>query len=102
MGRVVAARLQFGRQALSGDQTAMDRKSVLDKLQGLFQETFDDEALKISEATSADDIEAWDSLSNVRLMIAVEQAFGIRMRAAEVSSLKSTGELVNLVLAKVA
>lgn len=80
----------------------MNRQDVLAKLQGLFQETFDDEALTVSETTSADDIDDWDSLSNVRLMIAVEQAFGIRMRANEVASLKNTGELISLVMAKTA
>lgn len=72
------------------------------QLQDLFRETFDDDALTVTETTSSDDIEGWDSLSNVRLMIAVEQAFGIRMRAAEVSSLKNTGELISLVLSKTA
>lgn len=80
----------------------MQRTDILDRLQGLFRETFDDDGLTVSDKTSADDVDGWDSLSNVRLMIAVEQTFGIRMRAAEVASLKNVGELVNLVVAKAA
>ena len=80
----------------------MQRTDVLDRLQGLFRETFDDDKITVSDRTSADDVEGWDSLANVRLMIAVEHAFCIRVRAAEVASLRNVGELVNLVVAKAA
>lgn len=80
----------------------MGRQDILAALQNVFRETFDDEAILVTEATTADDIEGWDSLNNVRLMIAAEQAFGIRMKASEISSLKNVGELMDLVSAKAA
>jgi acyl carrier protein len=78
----------------------LGRSDILLQLQGVFHETFGDDSLVITEMTSAPDIEEWDSLSNVRLMLAVEQSFGIRMKAPEIAALKHVGDLVDLVARK--
>ena len=73
---------------------------ILSRLQPVFRDTFDDEELVIQGDMSAGDIEDWDSLSNVRLMIAFEVEFDIRIKASEVVNLNSIDLLVELVASK--
>lgn len=53
-----------------------------------------------TDATAANDVEEWDSLSHVRLIVAVEQAFGVRFTNAEVERFRCFGDLVDSVVAK--
>ena len=66
----------------------------------IFRDVFDDEELTISEVTTAPDVEGWDSLTNIRIMVSIESAFGVRFTAAEISNLKDVGTLAELVLRK--
>lgn len=70
---------------------------VLARLNQVFQDVFDDDELSIRPETTAQDIEGWDSLMHVTLMVNVERAFGIRFTSTEVASLKNVGELVGLI-----
>lgn len=63
-------------------------------VQELFQSVFDDEQILITRTTSAEDVEGWDSLMHINLIVAVEQAFGIRFATAEISNLKEDGKTV--------
>ena len=56
--------------------------------------------LAIKDATTAQEVPAWDSLAHIGIILAVEKSFGIRLRAAEVASLDRVGTLVDLVLEK--
>lgn len=69
-------------------------------LQKVMRETFDDESLTVSRETTAADIDVWDSLSNVELMVALEAQFGVRFRTGEMASLKSVGELADVIVAR--
>ena len=60
-------------------------------LQEVFRDVFEDEALTISRETNAADIEGWDSVMHIQLMIAIEQQFQIRFATAEISDLKEDG-----------
>lgn len=73
---------------------------VLDRLADLIRETFGDDRIVVSEETTASDVEGWDSLTNVELMVAIEAEFGVRFSTAEVASLANVGELVGLILRK--
>lgn len=73
---------------------------ITDKLTPIFCDVFDDDELVITEVTTAQDVEGWDSLANIRVMVSVEKAFGIRFTAAEISNLKDVGALAELVLIK--
>ncbi len=75
----------------------MDKRAILEKLLDVFRDVFDDEELQVSEAATADDVEGWDSLMHVSLMVNVERAFGVKFTSAQVASLRSVGELVELV-----
>lgn len=64
-----------------------------DRLEEIFQDVFDDEKLCITDATSAADIEDWDSIANINLMVAIEQGFGVRFRGNELGEFRNVGEL---------
>ncbi|MCU0523019.1 MAG: acyl carrier protein [Anaerolineae bacterium] len=68
----------------------------------LFREVFEDAALTITRATTADDINGWDSLFHVTLLMAVEDRFGIEFRQHEVAGLSNVGALIDLIDAKIA
>jgi acyl carrier protein len=70
---------------------------TLTHLQDVFRNIFDEEALTISRETTAQDIEAWDSVQNVTLMLEVETEFGVRFSTSEMAYLKNVGDLVDLV-----
>ncbi len=75
---------------------------TLEQLSEVFQEVFDDDELEIESSTSAKDIDEWDSLMHVNLILAVEKRFGVRFTGTEVASLKDVGELASLVDAHLA
>jgi acyl carrier protein len=74
------------------------------RLQDIFREIFDDPKLLLRDEMTADDVEGWDSLAHVNLVIAVEQRFGIRLATAELSKTKepgsNVGSFVQLIEAK--
>lgn len=72
----------------------------LAKINDVFQRVFDDDELSIDRSTSAKDVEGWDSLMHVTLLINIEKAFGVKFKSSEVASLKNVGELVDLLDAK--
>lgn len=77
----------------------MDSPQVYTKLSEIFHEVFDDD-IRVSPELTADDVEEWDSLSHIRLILSVEKAFAIKFSAAEIGKLKNVGELVLLIQAK--
>jgi acyl carrier protein len=78
----------------------MDNSEILTKLQPVFQEVFDEDDLIVTPQMTADDVDEWDSLSNVRLMISIEVEFGIKVKASEVANLSHVGLLVDLISKK--
>ncbi|MEQ3307157.1 acyl carrier protein [Fusobacterium varium] len=72
-----------------------------EKLQEIFRDIFDDEELVITEEMTATDIEDWDSLAQINLIIAIEKEFGVKFNLEEVSKLKNIGEMLDLIKLKV-
>ncbi len=70
---------------------------TMEILNGIFREVFDDTTLVIKRETTADDIDDWDSLSHLNLVIAVEMKFGIKFALGELQSLKNVGDMADLV-----
>ena len=68
-------------------------------LQEVFRRVFDDDDLTISDSTSADDIDGWDSMAHINLIIATEKHFGIRFATAEISGLKANGQNIGTFVA---
>jgi acyl carrier protein len=67
-----------------------------DQLQDVFRQVFQDPGLEIADTTSARDISRWDSLTHVGLIVAVEKAFGVRFKVAELARLQCVGDLKEL------
>lgn len=73
---------------------------MLEELQEIFREVFDDASLVITPETSAMDIEAWDSLSHLRLVMAMEAEFRIQFDFEELNVLRNVGEMMVLIQQK--
>lgn len=71
--------------------------SILEQVQSVFRDVFDDEALIITPLTSAKDIEDWDSLTHIQLVTRIEKHFKIRFTVSEVTKLKVVGDLIALI-----
>jgi acyl carrier protein len=80
----------------------MASESILEQLRDIMLDVFDLDDVQLTAATTADDIEEWDSLSHVRLVVAVERKFGFKLKNAEIEALKSVGDLVTLIDSKAA
>jgi acyl carrier protein len=79
----------------------MSEDAILEQLTEIFREVFDDDDITISAETTASDIEGWDSISNIQLLVAIEQAFsGIKFSTGEVANMKNVGEMVDAVRKK--
>jgi acyl carrier protein len=74
----------------------MNKNNIKEKLQSVFVDVFDDEDLRISNSTNSDDIEEWDSLNHIALVLSIEKCFNIRFMTGEVISLKDVGEMIQL------
>lgn len=76
----------------------MSREQVRVKLTEVFQDVFDDDSIELTDATSAKDIEDWDSLEHINLIAAVEKAFRMRFTMREVSGMKNVGEMLDILM----
>lgn len=78
----------------------MSAGAIYETLTGLFQDVFEDDTLVLRPDLTADEVDGWDSLSHIQMLLAVEQAFSVRFSAAQVSSLSRLGDLVDLIQSK--
>ena len=79
----------------------MTREEVYVKLNEVFRDVFDDETIEVNDETTSKDIEDWDSLEHINLVVAVEKSFGVKFNMGEVAKLKNVGEMADLILSKV-
>lgn len=76
----------------------MERNEILKKITEIARDVFDNDGVELTEATTAADVEEWDSLSHLSLVSDVEDEFGITFTLAEVSGSKNVGELVDAII----
>lgn len=76
----------------------MTRQQVYAELNELFRDIFDDDGIAVNDATTANDIEGWNSLMHINLMVAVERQFGIKFTMGEVNGMKNVGAMVDIIL----
>lgn len=79
----------------------MTREDVFEKLNEVFREYFDDEEIELKENTTADDIEDWDSLEHINLIVAVENSFDMKFTMGEVTTMKNVGAMVDIILERI-
>ncbi|MCR4558207.1 MAG: acyl carrier protein [Saccharofermentans sp.] len=77
----------------------MTREEIYGKLNEVFQDVFDDEDIEVNDATVASDVDGWDSLEHINLIVAVERCFGIKFTMGETTGLKNVGEMVDRIIA---
>lgn len=73
---------------------------VYDKLTAVLRDMFDDDDIVATPALKAADVDGWDSLAHVRLILAIEKEFGVKFRAAEINAFKNVGDLADTITAK--
>jgi len=73
---------------------------IRDRLQNIFRDVFDDPSIILQDEMSAKDIEEWDSLTHIQLIVTTEQQFNIRFMTAEIAELKNVGEFLKLIKKK--
>ncbi len=78
----------------------MDAKEIFARLNKVFRDVFDDDSIKVTPKTTADDIDDWDSLEHITLISAVEREFGMKFKMGEISSMKNVGEMASIVAAR--
>jgi len=78
----------------------MTKDEVRSKLKSIFETVLDVDDLDLRDDLSAGDIEEWDSLSHVRLIVTVERQFDIKFSNSEIEELKNVGDLIRLVMTK--
>jgi acyl carrier protein len=77
-----------------------DLLPIFRQLNLIFQDVFDDDRVEVNTTTTAEDIDGWNSLAHIRLMVSIEKAFKLRFSAAEISSLKNVGDMALLIARK--
>ena len=70
---------------------------IYQRLQAIFRDVFDDDTIAVTPHLTAVDVPDWDSLSHIRLVLAVQKAFHTKFSAAQTAQLKNVGELAELI-----
>jgi acyl carrier protein len=78
----------------------VEAEEIYSRFTSIFRDVFDDETLVASPQLTAKDVPGWDSLRNIRLILTLEKAYGIRLAASEIGKLQNVGDLARLVQAK--
>ena len=78
----------------------MSRNEVIEKLQEIFRDVFDDESIVLFDDMTSDDVEEWDSLSHINLISDIEAQFGIKFTTEEIIGMKNVGEFISIIEGK--
>ena len=79
----------------------MNKKEIFSKVQEIFIDVFDDENLEINNSTNSEDIEEWDSLNHIQLVLSIEKTLSVRFKTGEIQSLKDVGEMIDMLEEKI-
>jgi acyl carrier protein len=79
----------------------MERNEILKQVEEIFREELELDDLELTDETTAEDVEGWDSLSHVQLVAAMEEAFGIEFKSREILSWDNVGDLVDCIQKKI-
>ena len=79
----------------------MEKEEIYERLNKVFRDIFDDESIVVKPETTSSDIEDWDSLEHINLIVAVEQEFGMKFNMNEVTTMKNVGEMVDIIMSRI-
>jgi len=75
----------------------MTNEEIYIRTTEVFHDIFDDESIVVTAETVADDIEEWDSLEHINLVVAIEKEFGVKFKMKEITGMKNVGEMVEII-----
>jgi len=79
----------------------MDRNSICSQIQDILRDVFDNENITVNEETTANDVEEWDSLTHIQLIVAIEKHFNVKFSSKEIIQAKDIRELIDIVYGKI-
>lgn len=79
----------------------MERSEIYEKLNEIFRNVLDNDDIELNDATRADDIEEWDSLSHIQMIVAIEKTFKLKFNSREVMKWENVGEMVDTIMKKI-
>tara|TARA_B110000046_G_scaffold157650_1_gene169116 strand:+ start:5392 stop:5631 length:240 start_codon:yes stop_codon:yes gene_type:complete len=79
----------------------MDKKEILNQVQEIFRDQLDDEYLVLKSETTAMDVDEWDSLNHLMLVVGIEKHFNLKFTSKEIISLTNIGDIVNCIDGKI-
>ena len=78
----------------------MNKDQIIREVQEIFRDVLDNEEIVLTNETTADDIEEWDSLTHIQLIVAIEKHFQIRVTSREILSWQNVGEMIDCIASK--
>ena len=78
----------------------MTHEEIMEIVRRIFREVFDDDTLEVNDSTNSSDIEDWDSLEHIALVVSMEKEFDLKFDLKEVNKLANVGEIVDLIASK--
>ena len=88
------------KKLLSAQINKMNRNEIFKHVNEVFVDVLDDGNIVLSEETTANDVDDWDSLNHIQLVVAIEKLFKIRFSSKEIQSWNNVGEMINSILEK--
>jgi len=78
----------------------MDKIEILQQVEVIFKDVLDEEGIVLSESSTTNDVDGWDSLTHIQLIVAIEKHFGIKFSSKEILSWKNVGEMLESIDSK--
>jgi acyl carrier protein len=78
----------------------MKKEEILLQVQNIFRDILDNDSIELTDETTANDVEEWDSLSHIQLIVAIEKQFKIKFTSKEILSWKNVGEMIDSMVIK--
>ena len=78
----------------------MTHEEIMEIVRRIFRDVFDDEDLEVNDSTNSSDIEDWDSLEHITLVVSMEKEFNLKFDLKEVNKLANVGEMIDLIASK--
>jgi len=75
----------------------MDEAEIYARLAPIFHDVFDEDSIELTPELTAKDVDGWDSLNHIRLLLTIEKAFKVKFTTSEIGSLANVGDLVRLI-----
>ena len=75
----------------------MEMEKIYEGLNEIFRDVFDDDSLTVTETTTAADIEEWDSLANINIIVSIESEFNVKFNMDEIGAMKNVGEMAKII-----